>query len=186
MAQRTMAAELLLILSSVGYGFGQQPKATAPSKQPASRWSVSSKKSAMDGVVTTTLVNHSVNFGAAGGIVIRCGENKAEVYVNLGDFVQPELGGGHSVRIKFDSDPPIPEGWSESTDNKALFSYRPVLLLRRLLTAKTFLFEFTPFEAGVRILSFNLMGLSRALTPALLNSCGDPGPDDGDPYPTPK
>jgi hypothetical protein len=108
--------------------------------------------------------------------------NKAEVYVSLGDFVQPELEGGHSVRIKFDSDPPISEGWSEATDSKALFSYVPLQLMRRLLKTKRFLFEFRPFESSNRVLSFDLTGLSRALTPAITTSCGELSPDDEDPY----
>jgi len=173
---------VLLTLSTVGYSFGQQPKAPVPAKQAPSHWRVSLKKSEMDGVVTTTLVADSSNFSGAGGLAIRCGGNKAEVYVALGDYVQPELGGGHSARIKFDSEEPISEDWYESTDSKGLFSHYPLPLLHRLLTAKKFLFEFTPFEASKHVLSFDLTGLSRALTPAILKSCGEPAPDDPDQY----
>ena len=169
----------------IGHGLGQQqpPKtSTAPGNQPLSRWRVSSKKNEMDGVVTTTLITRSLNLGAAGALIIRCGGDKAEVYVSVGDQVQPELGGGHSVRIKFDSEAPIPEGWNESTDSRALFSYLPLQLMHRLLTTKRFLFEFTPFESSNRVLSFDLTGLFRAITPAITKSCGELSPDDQDPY----
>jgi hypothetical protein len=173
--------KILATLSLIGYGFGQQPKAPAPTKQAPAHWTVTSKKNEMDGIVTTTLVADSSNFSGAGGLAVRCGGNKAEVYVALGDYVQPELH-NHSVRIKFDAEEPIPEGWNASTDSKGLFSYYSLPLLHRLLTAKKFLFEFTPFEDSKRVLSFDLTGLPRALTPAILKSCGEMSPDDPDPY----
>jgi hypothetical protein len=84
----------------IGYGFGQrQPKTPATAMRPPSHWRVASKKSARDGIVTTTLVTDSLNFGGAGSLMIRCGGRKAELYVGLGDLAQPGLGGGHNVRI---------------------------------------------------------------------------------------
>lgn len=176
------AFRMILVSMVIGNTSGQQTKTSAPVRQPTSHWRVASKKSVMDGVITTTLATDSLNLSGVRSLIIRCGGNKAELYVAVGDLVQPELGGGHRVRIKFDSDPPIPEEWSESTDNKALFSYLPLQLMHRLLKTKWFFFEFAPFESTNRVLSFDLTGLSHILTPAITKSCGELSPDDQDPY----
>jgi hypothetical protein len=163
----------------VGYAPGQQPKA-AP-KQPQSHWHSSSSKNELDGIVTTTLTLHSSNFGGAGALVIRCGGDQAEIYVALGDYVQPELGGGHSVRIKFDAEAPITEDWTESTDSRGLFTYAPLPLLHKLLRIRQFLFEFTPFEKRSKVFSFDLFGLVRAVAP-IERSCGELTPGTEVPY----
>jgi hypothetical protein len=136
----------------------------------------------MDGVVSTTLSVDSSNFGGAGGLVIRCGGDKAEVYVYLDDYAQPELGGGHTIRVKFDSAAPISEAWHESTDSRGLFTYFPLQLLKKLLSTRRFLFEFTPYEKQKKVFSFDLIGLSRVLTPPMAKSCGQLTAQDDDPY----
>jgi hypothetical protein len=136
----------------------------------------------MDGVVTTTLSVDSSNYGGNGGLIIRCGGGKAQIYVYLDDYAQPELGGGHTVRLKFDSGDPVEDGAFESSDSRGLFTYYPLQLLRRLKRTRVFLFEFTPYEKQKKVLSFNLTGLSGVLTPEREKSCGQLPDDAEDPY----
>ena len=55
-----------------------------------SRWHSSSKNGEMDGIVTTTLTLDSSNLGGVAGLTIRCGGEKADIYIYLNDYVQPE------------------------------------------------------------------------------------------------
>lgn len=136
---------------------------------PVSPWHSSTKRNEMDSIATTTLYVDSINSDAA--VVVRCGGGKAEVYVNLADYVQPELGEGHAIRVKFDTGEPEAEYWYPSTDNRGLFSSDAPFLIRRLLNSKKFMFEFTPYEKQKKVLSFNVMGLERVLNP-IFKSCG--------------
>lgn len=106
-------------------------------------------------------------------LVVRCSENKTKVFVHTETAAQPELGlyDQATVRVRFDEGSPQRQTWTESTNDVALFSPNPIALARRLATAKTFRFQFTPFNAPPAVASFTLTGSQTAIA-RVAESCG--------------
>ncbi len=95
-------------------------------------------------------------------MVIRCQENKTEVYVVTGTTASVEYAtDSHTVRLRFDDEKPITQHWSESTDSKALFAPNAILLAKQLSDHNKFTFEFTPFQGNPAIAVFELDGISK-------------------------
>ena len=163
-----LASLVLPLVSSLYIQKPVQRKATRPASP--LRWTSSSKKSEMDGIVTTTLMLDATGNPDA-ALVIRCGGGKATVYVYLGDYVQPGAE-WPSVRTKFDAGEPKSDTWGNSTNMQGLFSPTPSSLLRSLQNSKKFLFEFTPYEKRPKILTFDVIGFERVLNP-IAKSCGE-------------
>jgi hypothetical protein len=106
-------------------------------------------------------------------LYVRCQEHKTAVLVRTGLSASVEYGlfREHTVRLRLDDGKPRREEWSESTDGKALFAPNPVLLARRLATAKTFKFEFTPYNASPQVAEFHVEGFNRHLG-KVAKACG--------------
>lgn len=106
-------------------------------------------------------------------LVIRCQENKTSVYVHTETAAQPELGlyDRATVRLRFDDGAPQRQEWSESTDDVALFAPNPIALARRLAKARTFRFQFTPFNAPPAVATFSLEGSDGAIS-RVADTCG--------------
>jgi len=98
-------------------------------------------------------------------LIIRCKERKTDLYVVTGMAAKPEYGAYESrfVRYRIDDKKFVRTSWSESTDNKALFSGDPVRLAKELAGAERFLFEFTPFNASPQLIQFPVKGLGSRL-----------------------
>ena len=139
----------------------------------------------MDGTTSYRLLTDAIG-GVPAALIIRCAKGVPEVYIHVADYVQPELGGGHTIRLKFDALTARIESWEQSTDSKSLFSLFPSLMLYRMIKSKRMLFEFTPYEKPKRLITFNVSGLETALKP-MAGSCGYPDRKDDflptDPFP---
>jgi hypothetical protein len=55
-------------------------------------------------------------------LILRCKERVLDTYVATQTAAAVERGGGHSVRLRFDTGVPKPEDWGESGDHAALFA----------------------------------------------------------------
>jgi hypothetical protein len=96
-------------------------------------------------------------------LIVRCKEHRVEVYVVTGMAANVELGEfeQHTVRIRLDSGSARTEKWSESSDDKALFSPNGRRWFTRLAQANQMIFQFTPFKANPATVTFDLRGLHR-------------------------
>src|SRR5579862_263768 len=98
MKRAAFVAAFIVIAVLVAGGAPQQKTGTTPTRQP-SNWDVSTSKNKIDDVVTTIVRTSSIDDPAA-RLAIRCGGGTAEVYVTTGDLLEPQLGGGHTIRFR--------------------------------------------------------------------------------------
>jgi hypothetical protein len=103
-------------------------------------------------------------------LIARCKEGEIDIYIRTGMAANVEYGGGHTVRLRFDDGSPIKQKWSEATNNEALFSSSPKDLAQRIAKAKTFKFEFVPFNGSTQVAQFNVQGFQEHLD-KLLATC---------------
>ncbi|HYX70507.1 MAG TPA: hypothetical protein VE825_15340 [Terriglobales bacterium] len=97
-------------------------------------------------------------------LIVRCQDKKVEVFISTGMPASVEEGtDDHHVRLRFDSDAPQVEAWSEATNNEALFAPEPARLIKALAGAKKMAFGFTPFDANPQVAVFNVAGLGHQL-----------------------
>ena len=123
-------------------------------KKIAESWHVSASRNPMDYVVTVvaTVVREGGNNNPLlGALSVRCTGNHAEVIVSTDDIVS---GGG--VRVKFDDGKATSQSWGESTNHQALFAPSASAFLHSMRSARTFYLEYTPFEKGPTVASFNV------------------------------
>jgi hypothetical protein len=156
------------------------PRVTPPlAATPSDAWMVSEDVSNMDGSKTVTLALNAENEvkgwleSEKPTLIIRCKENVTNAYIVTGMQANVESGlyGEHTVRLRFDDAPPVTQRWSESTDNKALFSPNAIGLARNLVEAETLNFEFVPFNASPVVAIFKLQGLDRHIN-KVSETCG--------------
>lgn len=136
--------------------------------KPTDQWQVSEGTSPMDSspAVSMSLLSQGQIQGwlesQQPSLVIRCQENKTEVYVVTGTAASVEYGADtHTVRLRFDEGKPITQHWSASTDSKALFAPHAIPLAKQLDNHSRFTFEFTPFNANPAIAVFELDGIDK-------------------------
>ena len=96
----------------------------------------------------------------------------AQVYINIGVSVNPELGlyNKFTVRIRLDDNKLFKQRWSESTNGEALFAPSSILLAKKINKSKTMLVEFTPYSSNSQLAEFNVRGLEPYLK-ELANTC---------------
>jgi type VI secretion system protein VasI len=111
-------------------------------------------------------------------LVIRCKENKTDVYVVTGmaasvedDNLSDISPNHHTVRLRLDQASPQTAYWYGSNDDKALFAGDGEELAKELAESQTLTFEFTPFDANTAVARFDLTGLSARL-PKVADACG--------------
>ena len=105
-------------------------------------------------------------------LIIRCKEHKIDVYIFTGTptLVESETDIS-TVRVRFDKEDAQTLKMDNSTNGKSLFFQDPqAILYSGILTHKTMIFEFTPFNASPDNTSFDLHGINEAITP-LKKSC---------------
>jgi hypothetical protein len=128
-------------------------------------WIVTTEISPMDSVKTVTALRDSAERPSA-ALVIRCKGKHLEVYVNANEVVSEESG----VRIKFDEGKATRQHWERATSYDALFSPDAVDLLRSMKSAKTFYFEFTPYQRAARVVSFDVSKIPESIYAACVTA----------------
>jgi hypothetical protein len=154
---------------------GEQQSASSGAKP---EWRLTEGVSEMDGIKTIELSRDAENEtqGSIGtvhpSIHIRCRGKKTELYIDVGTQVESNFQYGTSaVRLKFDNGAAVQQWWSQSKDGSALFAPEPVKLAKRLSSAQALRFEFTPFQHGAQVATFELAGLQQHLSSAA-TGCG--------------
>jgi type VI secretion system protein VasI len=142
----------------------------APALSVPSKWKVHSKVEKLDGTTTVTLALDSSEtvkpqYGRpeAATIIVRCLNNKTELYIDWPEFLG--VSRGIEVRWRADNMPISTEAWSPSTDGKAAFAPNPVAFLKKLVDRSELLLSVAPFGKVATTLTFPIAGLEEALRP---------------------
>lgn len=143
---------------------------TAPSKPaiPATKWERNEATSKMDD--TRTVVYQLQAENEIEGwlsrhrptLVIRCQERKTNAYIvtNMSSSVEHGLHEKHTVQVRFDDGAAQRQVWSDSTDDKALFSPNAVSFAKKVAESKRLRFGFIPFNASPVVVEFDVGGFS--------------------------
>lgn len=105
-------------------------------------------------------------------LVVRCNAGQMQAFVYTSSALQMEAQDeNHSVSIRFDDEPQMTERWPDSSDHDALFAPDAVAFARRVATARTLRFGYTPHNAQRAVAEFQVSGLADLLQPAA-KQCG--------------
>jgi hypothetical protein len=151
--------------SSLANLFGTA-SAPSPTKTTAKGWQYSENASAMDGEKSAYLLL-SADTKVEGMItdvtptmIVRCQKGKAELLINTETMVDTDFWSSTGkVRVRFDDGQPAAQKWKASTDRQALFAPNTAQFIKQLMSVKTFLFEFTPFNKSAQVVKFDVSGL---------------------------
>ena len=134
----------------------------------ADKWIKIDSNSEMDDSKTVSLILDANNYIDAyynksekPTLIIRCKENKTEIYIRTNVSANPELGlyNEFTVRIRLDKNKPFKQRWGESTNGEALFAPRAIALAKKINKSKKMLFEFTPYNSNSQLAEFDVRGL---------------------------
>ena len=103
-------------------------------------------------------------------LVVRCKENKTEVYINYQsslEFLEDYI----TVLTRFDRHPAEKNRWSLSTDKKAIFAPGGVSWAHEIAGAQKLFVRFTPTRESPVSATFQLKGSAEAMRP-LRKACG--------------
>ncbi|HXE80639.1 MAG TPA: hypothetical protein VNK41_07820, partial [Vicinamibacterales bacterium] len=105
-------------------------------------------------------------------LVVRCRGRRTEafVYTATPATIEPQ-DEDHTVAVAFDDEPQSVERWPDSAEHDALFAPDGEAFARRLMTARTLRFGFTPHNARPVTVHFHVAGLAPLLEPAA-RQCG--------------
>jgi hypothetical protein len=105
-------------------------------------------------------------------IVVRCNAGQMQTFVYTSSALQMEAQDeNHSVSIRFDDEPEVTERWADSSDHDALFAPDAAAFARRVASARTLRFGYTPHNAPRAVAEFQVSGLADLLQPAA-KQCG--------------
>ncbi|MBI6548341.1 type VI secretion system-associated protein TagO [Xenorhabdus lircayensis] len=139
-------------------------------------WHISKRKSEIDDSQTillraeATRPIHTELLGrTVPDLVLRCQNNKTEVYITWGAYLGIDSA---KITIRIDKEKAISKWWNISTDNKS--SFHPggnIKFIKSLLDKNTLFVQATPYGENTISTTFNITGLSDQITP-LRKSCG--------------
>jgi hypothetical protein len=105
-------------------------------------------------------------------LVVRCVAKQTEAFVFTESPIamEPDTP-DHTVRLTFDGEPQKSELWPDSVEHDSLFAPDGAAFLRRLMTAQTLQFGFTPHNSTPVVVEFQVNGLRSLIEPAA-KDCG--------------
>jgi hypothetical protein len=105
-------------------------------------------------------------------LVVRCLSNRTDVFVYTDSAAKMETADeNHTVRVAFDGEPDSTERWPDADEHDALFAPDGAAFARRLMTARTMRFGFTPHNASPVVAEFYVTGLAELIEP-VVRQCG--------------
>jgi hypothetical protein len=101
-------------------------------------------------------------------LVVRCVSKSTDVFVSTGSSLkmEPETE-DHTVTFGFDGEPDLTERWADSVEHDALFAPDGGAFVRRLMSARTMRFGYTPHNAAPVVASFHVSGLAELIEPVV-------------------
>jgi len=134
-------------------------------------WSYSEQEDKMEGIKQYYASNTSTNeiefeFPYSGGstfdIIVRNNgkENEVLLTVSKGQFMM-SIDGSERIKVKFDDEKPETYSYNSSADasSDVIFLNNSSKFLKKLKTAKKVMIETTFFDAGNKVIEFNVEGL---------------------------
>jgi hypothetical protein len=105
-------------------------------------------------------------------LVVRCLPKTTEVFVftQSAALIEAQTE-DHTVVYSFDDEPETRELWPDAAEHDALFAPDGAAFAKRLMTARTLRFGFTPHNAAPVTAHFHVSGLRDMAEPAA-NNCG--------------
>ena len=154
----------------------------ATARSVSTKWVVSESVSKIDDYKTVTLYLTSDDKfagrysreSASGNLVVRCMENTTSAYFSMGDHFLADVQGYGRVTYRIDDAQARTEGFSESTDNKALGLWnggRAIPFIKRMMEGDAMVVRITPFNQSAITTNFTIAGLTEAVAP-LREACG--------------
>ena len=105
-------------------------------------------------------------------LAVRCQYRATEAFVVLDTSTSfEEDADRRTVRIQWDDDPVSTQQWNASESGRELFAPDGVALVRRMATARTLRFGFTPFNASPVTAEFAVQGFDQ-LAGLVASACG--------------
>lgn len=139
---------------------------------PKSKWTIEKQVSAIDDSTTVTAkINAETAISGwpaevvTPELLLRCKENKTEVYIHTGLRAANESGSYNSatVRIRFDKQPVKKYLTTESTDGKALFFSKSIDFIKEMEKHELMIFEFVPFNSPIATTSFDIKDMKNEI-----------------------
>jgi hypothetical protein len=105
-------------------------------------------------------------------LVVRCESGRMQTFVYTASAMQMEMQDeNHTVRFRFDEESEQTERWADDSDHSALLAPDAVGFARRLTTARTLRFSYSPHNAGTAVAEFHVGGLGD-LIQSTAKQCG--------------
>lgn len=142
---RRIILTIVAFVTLVGLGYAQ-------------KWEITEHTNEMDSV-KTVLAQKDSSENPKATLVIRCTGKRVQVYVHSPEIMSQEYG----VRIKFDTGRPVKQSWERATNYQGLFSPMADDFLRSMKSAKTFYFEYTPYQQVATTVSFDVTNLPQSM-----------------------
>ncbi len=105
-------------------------------------------------------------------LVVRCVAKRVESFVYIESAAQLEARDeNHAVRVRFDDGNESAERWADSDEHDALFAPDGAGFARRLMSARSLHFSYTPHNSPRAQVEFQVGGLRELVEPAA-KACG--------------
>lgn len=108
--------------------------------------------------------NHNNSSPQNSKVVVRCQDNKFDVYFNFYEFLDRE---SSSVRYKLDNHPLVEEKWNTSTDGQSVFAKDAPDVARKLAKGEKFVIEAKDYSSNSHQMAIDLAGSEYVINPVL-------------------
>lgn len=107
-------------------------------------------------------------FGETINLVVRCKDNRTEMYINWQSFLGMD---GIAITHRIDKTNAVTSTWDVSTDHKSAFMRSPVHALKQMVTSESLVANVTPYGESPVTAVFDTKGAAAALQD-IRNGCG--------------
>lgn len=105
--------------------------------------------------------SYSENYESNSALVIRCLNNKTEMFLNIGDSFFPFMDDTQKIGIKIDEEKAYFEKANQSADAKAVFFYKPINFLKKLKDKSKVIFRYKPINKTDQNATFEIKGINQ-------------------------
>lgn len=133
------------------------------------QWEIITDKSKIDDSETVIIATKSIEpiEGRYGSkkepyFAIRCKENKTDVIVSFGMFLDTE---SMIVTERIDSEEVNVEYWSISTNKESILNQHPIQFIKTLFGHDKLLLQVVPYNENQKIVEFNISGIEDIIEP---------------------
>jgi type VI secretion system VasI family protein len=165
------AGSLSELLANTG-SFAEQAVSEMPSipdfsklSEVLSDWVVTESKSPIDDSPSVTMVKIAEDGNQT--LVIRCRDDKTDVYITTDDFFVDE---SISVIVRYDKEKATKQNFLLSTSNRGLFFRHAISNIKTMMKAKKIVIGYNTYGGTLKTVSFKLDGLSEKIT-SLRKAC---------------